>query len=86
VYLKLGINGWRDEYELALALHNAGAEMEMCSSNMERTDELVDAVLSHSRQTLDRVQAQSTRIYALGITDRQQECIELWDKRAERIR
>jgi predicted ATPase len=76
VYLKLGINlvgenGWRDEYELALALHNAGAEMEMCSSYMERTDELVDAVLSHSRQTLDRVQAQSTRIYARGITDRQ---------------
>jgi histidine kinase len=83
VYLNLGIDlvgesGWRGaDYKLTLTLHNACAEMEMCSSNMERMDELIDAVLSHSRQALDKMQAQSTRIYVLGLTDRQQEAIEL---------
>jgi predicted ATPase len=82
VYLNLGIDlvgesGWKAAYKLTLALHNAGAEMEMCSSNMERMDELIDAVLSHSRQPLDEVLALSSRIYALGLTDRQQEAIEL---------
>ena len=40
VYLNLGIDllgdkGWRDDYVLTLALHNASAEMEMCSANFQ---------------------------------------------------
>ena len=82
VYLNLGIDlvgerGWRDEYGLTLALHNAGAEMNMCTGNFKRMHELIEAVLLRARTPLDKVQANSTWIYVLGSQDEQHKAIDL---------
>ena len=82
VYLIFGIylvgeRGWRDEYDLTLSLYNAGAEMDMCSGNFKRMDELIEGVLLHAKTALDKVQANCTRIYVLGSQDEQQKAIDL---------
>jgi predicted ATPase len=40
-------------------------------------DEVVDSVIRHARVYEDKIQVYSTRIWALGVTDRQQECADL---------
>jgi predicted ATPase len=79
VYLTFGIDlltgvSWRDQYDLLLALHNSAAEMLSYSANFERMDEVIDVVIRHARVYDDKIQVYSTRIWALGVTDRQQEC------------
>lgn len=81
VYLELGIGlldaeSWRRHYELTLALHNAAAEMAMCTAQFERMNEMVDSVLEHAKLLFDKTQAYATRIYALGVTNKQKEAIE----------
>jgi len=87
-YLELGIylvliheeNGtcWRsDAYDLTLSLHNAAAEMAMCSAAFERMNELIDQVLLNAKTHLEKVQAYGSRIYVLGVTDRQSDAIDL---------
>jgi len=82
VCLELGISlmgdkGWRDNYDLTLALHNAGAEMEMCTANFDRMNMLIDRVVRRGRNPLDKAQALGSRVYALGVSGRQQEAIDL---------
>lgn len=82
VYLNLAIDllgdrGWRDEYELTLAVHNAAAEMDMCTANFEAMDKLIESVLIHARCQGDKIQARATQIYAMGVSDRQQEALDL---------
>jgi predicted ATPase len=82
VYLTFGIDlltgvSWRDQYDLLLTLHNSAAEMLMYSANFERMNEVVDNVIRHARVYEDKIQAYSTRIWALGVTDRQHECSDL---------
>lgn len=81
IYLKLGIElleprSWRDDYDLTLALHNASAEMEMCTANLERMEQLLEQVFLHARDAEDKIQAYMTKIYALGVCDRAAEAIE----------
>jgi predicted ATPase len=66
-----------DETDLTLALYNAAAEVELCRSNFSRLDELIEDILSNTRRTDERLQAQCTKIYALGVRYRQQEAIDL---------
>jgi predicted ATPase len=81
VYLNLGIEllgsrSWREDYDLTLALHNAAAEMEMCTANFERMEKLLENVFLRARNSEDRIQAYATRIYALGVSDRAAEAID----------
>jgi predicted ATPase len=76
LYLNLGIEllgtrAWRDEYALTLALHDAAAEMNMCAGNFDAIESLIESVLKNSRSADDRIQAQATKIYAMGLNDRQ---------------
>jgi predicted ATPase len=82
VYLNFGIGllgdrGWRDEYDLTLASYNAAAEMNMCTGHFDAMEPLLESVLKNSRSSCDRIQAQSTRIYALGMADRQDDALDL---------
>jgi predicted ATPase len=81
IYLNLGIEllgsrSWRDDYDLTLALHNAAAEMEMCTANFERMEKLLEKVFLHALNSEDSIQAYATRIYALGASDRAPEAID----------
>jgi predicted ATPase len=82
-YLKFGITllaqqKWRQGKDLTLALYNAAAEVEVCLSNFERMDELIEEVLSNSvHRPCDTLQSYCTRIYALGLRDRQHEAIDM---------
>lgn len=80
IYLNLGIEflgnkGWRDEYELCLALHTAAAEMHLCSTDFDAMERLVDVVLKEARP-IDRIQAETTRLYAMGMVNKQNEAID----------
>ena len=82
LYLKFGIEllgdrGWRDEYDLTLMLYNATAEMEVCNANYEGMELLVAEVLKHSRCVDDTIQARTTKVYGFGVSDRQQEGLDL---------
>jgi predicted ATPase len=66
-----------DETDLTLALYNAAAEVELCRSNFTRLDELIEDILSNTRRTDEQLQAQCTKIYALGVRYRQEEAIDL---------
>jgi predicted ATPase len=81
IYLNLGIEllgsrSWRDDYDLTLALHNAAAEMEMCTANFERMEQLLEEVFLHARHAECKIQAYATKIYALGVSDRSVEAID----------
>jgi predicted ATPase len=50
IYLKFGIellgdSGWRDEYDLSLTLNNAVAEMEMCATNFEGMELVIESII-----------------------------------------
>lgn len=82
IYLNLAIDllgdrSWRDEYDLSLAIYNAAAEMDMCTANFEAMETLVESVLKHARCPSDKIQAQATKIYAMGACNRQQEALDL---------
>lgn len=68
---------WRNKYELMLALHNAAAEMHMCTANVERMDVILEAVFDHARTYSDKLQAFNTRIGSLSYLERQGEAVDL---------
>lgn len=73
----LGDRGWYDDYDLTLALYNAAAEMNMCTGSFDSMEANIECVLEKSRNSGDQIQAQSTKIYAMGMMDRQHEAIDL---------
>ena len=82
IYLNLAIDflderSWHDDYDLTLASYNAAAEMELCTANYEAMEELTLSVLKHARTPLDKIQANATRIYGLGLADRPQEALDI---------
>ena len=82
IYMHLGIEflsgeGWDDKYDLALSLHNGAAEMCVCSGDLESMEILTDEVKQHSRRPRDFLQIETTRLYAMGISGRQEEAIDL---------
>jgi histidine kinase len=82
LYLKLGAGflderSWRTEYNLCLSVYDAAAEMELCTTNLEEMDSLIDTVLLHAMKCEDKIQAYSTRIYAMGMTGRSREAVAI---------
>jgi predicted ATPase len=82
IYLKFGIellgdSGWRDEYDLSLTLNNAAAEMEMCATNFEGMELVIESIICHARCSDDKVQARTTQLYARCVSDRQQKGLDL---------
>jgi predicted ATPase len=80
VYLNLGIEllgecGWRDHYPLSLALYNAVAEMHLCIADFDVMGRLLEVTLKEARPS-DRIQAEVTQVYALGIRNRQNEAVD----------
>ena len=81
-YLELGLKllderSWRENYDLAFSLHNSAAEMAMCTANVERMNELLDIIFRNARMYRDKVPAYALQIYGLGMTQRQQEGIDI---------
>jgi len=70
-------NGWTDQYEVMLKLHGACAEMQMSVGNMTRMEEVIDEVLLHAREPLDKSHVLQTRVYNWGVLDRGDDAIEL---------
>jgi hypothetical protein len=71
-YLSMGIallgpRRWREDYELALALHSAGAEMGICSGNLEAMESHVNSVLANARQFHDTMHARMAKFYSYGM-------------------
>jgi predicted ATPase len=81
-YLQFGIEllgdlGWKDVYHVALAIHNDACEMEMCAANFEEIGVLVESIMCHARCDGDKLQARTTQIHALSVSDRQVEALDL---------
>jgi predicted ATPase len=94
-YLELGIYvlmekaddklGWKQAYHLTLSLYNAAAEMNLVTSQYERSEQLVKEILLHARSPLDRVQANGTLISIFGTISKQQEAIDVGLKVLEEL-
>jgi predicted ATPase len=72
----LGDHGRQDQYHLFLALYNAAAEMHLCVADFVAMDRLLDVVLTEARQC-DYIQAETTRMYALGIRNMSNQSVDL---------
>jgi len=78
VYCELGLKLlnkriWRENYELALCLHNSAAEMAMCTANFERMEEIVAMILQNAKIYRDKVPAYALTIYSIGFSVQQQQ-------------
>ena len=82
LYLDLGIDllgerGWTDSYDWMVALHNAGAEMALCTSDLDRMEALLDQVLGRARSVLDRVPAWATQIHSRCLSGQYPSALEV---------
>jgi histidine kinase len=82
VYLKLGITllgrrGWCDAYDLTLATFNSAAEMSMCTAQFDEMELYIESIQKEARHPDDRVQAQLTKMYSMGMNDHQSEALDL---------
>ena len=82
ICFELGISllaktGWKDHYALTLALHTSAAEMQLCTANFDRVNQLAGIVEKRARAPLDKIQAVGTQISVLGVTDKQCEAVDL---------
>jgi predicted ATPase len=68
---------WRDDYDLTLAVYDAGAEIAYASGDFEDVEHLVAEVLRGGRTFEDKLQANLTKVYALGSMNRTPEAIVL---------
>ena len=60
----MGDNGWRDYYDLTLALHNLGAEASYLDTDYEGCTTVVQSVIDHGKNLLDQVAARDVLIHA----------------------
>ena len=68
---------WRDDYDLTLAIYDAAAEIAYASGDFEDVERMVAEVLQGGRSFEDKLQANLTKMYALGSLDRTPEAIAL---------
>jgi predicted ATPase len=86
IYLKFGIEllgdrGWRDAYDLSLTFNNAVAEMEMCATNFEGMELVIESIICHARCSDDKIQARTTQLYArcVSVIDNKRDWILLFN-------
>lgn len=72
----LGDGAFRENYNLALTLYNAAAEVAYCNGKNEKMQDRVETVLSNARNHHDKLQAYTTKIVALGTRRRLQDAID----------
>jgi PAS domain S-box-containing protein len=53
----LGVTGWQTQYRLSLELHEILAETALLRGELETASTLVEVILDHSKDTLDRLKA-----------------------------
>jgi predicted ATPase len=80
-YLGVGIqlvgdHGWTNNYDLTLVLHNAAAEMAMCTSDHVALNKHIDQVLRKARSVSDKLTVYSTRIHSLCLCGKYQQALE----------
>lgn len=73
----LGDSGWEGHYDLTLACHNAAAEISLLVLDAPSAFVLIESVRNNARDDLDLLQAETIRVYALGMSDWQNEAIAL---------
>ena len=73
----LGMWGWKDEYDLTLALYSSACEVQSCIGNFERLDFFVGEIFENAHTFEDKVRAYVIQVYSLGVRDRKQEAIEI---------
>ncbi len=60
----LDVESWQREYNLTLTLHSEATEAAYLSGHFDTMEQLVEAVLSHTKTVLDAVKAYDSRIQA----------------------
>ena len=68
---------WRDDYDLMLAIHNAAAEIAYARGDFDDMKRIVAEVLHNARSFEDKLQANLTKVYALGSMNRTPEAVAL---------
>ena len=68
---------WRDEYELALTLHNMASEVSYARGHNEDAEDLTKVIMAHARSFNDQLVAISTNLCVFGATKRPSEALEL---------
>jgi predicted ATPase len=63
----LGTMRWREYYDLSLSLHNAAAEVAVCTGNVDAIDLHLNSVLLNARQYQDTMQARVAKFYSFGM-------------------
>jgi predicted ATPase len=81
-YLEHGISllegkAWKDDYELTMDLYNCAAEVANALGRFQDVHRLVDQVLAHSRCNTYSLRAKSTKVHALGRSNKLTEAIQL---------
>ncbi len=66
-------NGWKQDYDLCLALHNAAAEASFCIADIASANRHFDSVLQYSISYKDSLRARTMQIYSLGTQGRYEE-------------
>ena len=71
-----GIEAWKENYDLALSLHNEAAESAYLFSEYERMDVLINETIKHSREFLDKIKSYETRILSYSARSKFDEAIK----------
>jgi predicted ATPase len=72
----VGDQGWTANYDLTLVLHNAAAEMAMCTSDHVALNKHIDQVLRMARSDSDKLAVRATQIHSLCLYGKYQEALE----------
>jgi predicted ATPase len=73
----LSERSWREDYDLTLAIYNAAAEVAYAKGDFELAEQMVAEVMKGGRTFDDKLQANTTKLYALGSMNRSSEAIAL---------
>jgi predicted ATPase len=73
----LDVKAWNNDYELTMDLYNCAAEVANALGRFQDVHRLVDEVLAHSRCNTYSLRAKSTKVHALGRSNKLSEAIEL---------
>lgn len=82
-YLTSGIdlldedNKWGTQYELSLELHNAAAEVAICSGDLQRSKAIVDEVLANARCLRDKLPVYLALVNSLGAQGKLKEAMDI---------
>ena len=81
-YLKVGLGlldpySWRDQYELALELHNEATEIACLSGHFEQMENLVEAVTQNAHSVQDKVAVYQFRVLGYWAQNKLSEALDV---------